>query len=83
MKTFTGKVVSTKMQQTIIVQIEWVRQHPQYKKIVRGQGRIAADCTGKEVHEGDTVILLQVRPISKNKHFIVQEVVKKHGTTQN
>lgn len=77
MKTYTGTVVSTQMAKTVIIETQWVRQHPQYKKILRRTTRIAADTNNHTVSVGDVVKVRHVRPISKTKHFVIESVIKK------
>lgn len=73
-KLFTGRVVSTKMKNTIVVEIVHTRPHPMYKKIMKKTKRILAHNDKLEIHEGDSVVIRETRPLSRNKHF---EVVKK------
>ena len=69
MKTLTGKVVSTKTPKTIIVEVVRQRLHPLYKKIMHRSKRYKVDNTGESVKLGDTVKIIETRPISKEKHF--------------
>lgn len=79
MKTLVGKIVSNKMNKTVVVETErWVT-HPMYRKRLRRTKRFHAhDETGAKV--GQTVKLIETRPISKTKHFRVIEIVKDYGT---
>lgn len=74
-KEFTGKVVSNKTIQTVIVEVIRQMRHPIYGKTVNRTNRIAAHTT-TEVGVGSRVIIREVKPISKTKHFIVKEIVK-------
>ncbi len=76
MQTLIGEIVSTKMQNTVVVRVENIRQHPIYKKIIKRHSRIKADTAGVTVAVGDTVKLQKIRPMSKEKHFKVVEVLK-------
>ena len=76
-KILTGKVVSIKMQDTVVVNITTARVHPIYKKRLRRDKKIKAGLGGLEVKEGDLVKIKETRPISKEKHFKVMEVLKK------
>jgi small subunit ribosomal protein S17 len=76
MKTLTGKVVSTKMNKTIVVEIERTQLHPLYKKYVRKTNRLKVHNESMEVKEGQTVKITETRPISKQKSFKLIEVVK-------
>lgn len=68
-KTFTGKVVSLKMQGTAVVEVEREVTHPLYKKILRRSKRYKVDTNSQEVNVGDSVKIVETRPISKNKFF--------------
>lgn len=76
-KILTGKVVSTKMQDTVVVNITTTRIHPIYKKRIRRDKKIKAATLGLAVKAGEMVKIIQTRPISREKHFKVLEVVKK------
>lgn len=69
----TGKVVSTKMQNTVVVEIERRVAHPLYKKRIKVSNKIKADSRDVQVEEGDTVVIESTRPISKTKTFKVIE----------
>ncbi len=71
-----GKVISTKMQKTAVVEVERISIHSLYKKRVRKTKKFKAhDNLGVEV--GNIVRIENTRPISKDKHFQVVEIVKK------
>jgi len=70
-KVFTGVVVSTKMNKTVIVSVTTVTRHPLYNKGVKHTVRHAAHVEGIDVSVGDTVHIKETKPISKTKHFIV------------
>lgn len=76
-KILTGKIVSTKMQQTVVVNITKTRIHAIYKKRIKEDKKIKAHSAGFDVKLGDIVKVMQVHPISKEKHFKVVEVMKK------
>lgn len=80
-KTLIGKVVSSKMQRTIVVEIERKFSHPVYKKTLKRTKRIKADTNGFEPIMGQFVKIEQVRPLSRDKHFKVIEIIKKEGIT--
>lgn len=77
MKIMSGKVVSAKMNRTIVVEIERIFTHKLYGKRVRKHSRIKADSGNHTVHEGDVVTIVQHAPMSKHKHFIIKEITKK------
>lgn len=70
-KTFTGKVVSDKMKDTIVVAIESYNKIPKYGKYVQKTKRLKAHDFGNTKKIGDTVTIEETRPISKDKHFRV------------
>jgi len=76
MKTFIGRVVSTKMDQTAVVAVETKKIHPLYKKRVKKTKKYHAhDELG--VKEGDLVKIVETRPISKTKKWKIVEKVEK------
>ncbi|MDO8686178.1 MAG: 30S ribosomal protein S17 [Clostridiales bacterium] len=76
-KTRTGKVVSDKMDKTIVVAIETSVKHPLYKKIVKRTHRLKAHDENNECKTGDKVLVMETRPISKDKRWRLVEIVKK------
>lgn len=76
-RTITGRVVSSKTPKTVVVLIESERMHPLYKKSFKRSKRyLVHDEVGANL--GDLVKITQIRPISKNKHFQVQEIIGKN-----
>ena len=76
-KTRTGRVISNKMDKTVIVGVETVHKHPLYNKSVKKIVRYKAHDAAKECAEGDTVRIVETRPLSKEKHWRVAEIVTK------
>ncbi|MEE0420940.1 MAG: 30S ribosomal protein S17 [Lachnospiraceae bacterium] len=76
-KTRTGKVVSDKMDKTIVVAIEDHVKHPLYKKIVKKTYKLKAHDENNECRKGDTVKVMETRPLSKDKRWRLVEVVEK------
>ena len=76
-KTRVGKVVSNKMDKTIVVAIEDHVQHPLYKKIVKKTYKLKAHDEKNECNIGDTVKVMETRPLSKDKRWRLVEVVEK------
>ena len=68
-RTLTGKVVSDKMDKTITVLIERRVKHPLYGKIVKRSTKMHAHDENNECRMGDTVVIRETRPLSKNKSF--------------
>jgi small subunit ribosomal protein S17 len=76
-KTRTGKVVSTKMSKSIVVSIERRVPHPLYKKYFRRTTTLMAHDEKSEAGVGDTVKIMETRPISKLKRWRLVEIVTK------
>ena len=76
-KTRTGKVVSDKMDKTIVVAVEDHVKHPLYKKIVKRTYKLKAHDENKECKIGDTVKVMETRPLSKDKRWRLVEIMEK------
>ncbi|MBI4066487.1 30S ribosomal protein S17 [Candidatus Gottesmanbacteria bacterium] len=68
-----GKVVSTKMTKTVVVEVVRARAHKLYRKMVRRAHRFAAHNTLEGIAVGDTVKVAEAAPRAKTKHFVVVE----------
>ncbi len=76
-KTRVGKVVSDKMDKTIVVAVEDRVQHPLYKKIVKRTYKLKAHDEENSCGIGDTVRVMETRPLSKDKRWRLVEIVEK------
>lgn len=76
-KTRIGKVVSDKMDKTIVVAIETSVKHPLYKKIVKRTYKLKAHDENNECNIGDKVKVMETRPLSKDKRWRLVEIVEK------
>jgi small subunit ribosomal protein S17 len=76
-KTRTGKVVSEKMNKTVVVAVEQLIRHPLYHKYIRKTSKLHAHDEKNDAHEGDTVKIIETRPLSKLKCWRVQKVVER------
>ena len=76
-KTRTGKVVSDKMDKTVVVAIEDHVKHPLYKKIVKKTYKLKAHDENNECNIGDKVKVMETRPLSKDKRWRLVEVMEK------
>jgi len=76
-KTRVGKVVSDKMDKTIVVAIEDHVKHPLYKKIVKKTYKLKAHDENNECKIGDTVKVMETRPLSKDKRWRLVSVLEK------
>ena len=74
-RTLTGRVVSTKMQKTIAVEIERLIRHEQYGKFIRRTTKLLAHDESGESKEGDTVEITPCRPLSRRKSWKLSRVV--------
>jgi small subunit ribosomal protein S17 len=76
-KTRIGKVVSDKMAKTVVVSIERRVQHPVYGKMVRRTTKLKAHDEQNEAKTGDTVRIMETRPLSKDKRWRVVEIIER------
>ena len=76
-KTRVGKVVSDKMDKTIVVAIEDNVKHPKYGKVIKRTIRLKAHDEKNECGEGDTVKIMETRPLSKDKRWRLVEIIEK------
>lgn len=75
-RRITGVVTSDKMTKTVVVEISRTYRHPLYKKVVHSKKRIKAhDEIG--CHEGDSVLLVESRPLSREKRWVVESILKR------
>jgi small subunit ribosomal protein S17 len=73
----TGRVVSDKMDKTVVVSVERLRRHPIYKRVVRLSTKFKAHDAENTAHVGDTVRIEESRPLSRDKRWTVVEVVSR------
>jgi len=76
-REFVGEVVSNKMQKTVVVVLKRFVRHHRYGKVLRRVTRLKAHDEKNECQIGDRVRLVEARPLSKDKHFRVVEIVEK------
>ena len=76
-KTRTGKVTSNKMDKTIVVAIEHRVKHPLYGKIIKRTYKLKAHDENNECNIGDTVKVMETRPLSKEKRWRLVEITEK------
>lgn len=77
-RRLTGVVTSNKMDKTVVVKITRTFAHPLYKKVVHSSNTLKAhDTLGCEI--GDEVVIVESRPISANKRWVVESIVKRQG----
>ncbi len=76
-KTRTGRVVSDKMQKTVVVEVQTRGRHPLYRKTLTRHSRFKAHDEGGEAHVGDRVLVSETRPLSRDKRWRVVRVLEK------
>lgn len=76
-KTRTGKVVSNKMDKTIVVAVEDHVKHPLYNKIVKRTYKLKAHDENNECNIGDRVKVMETRPLSKDKRWRLVEIIER------
>lgn len=76
-KTMVGRVVSNKMDKTVVVTVETLRHHPLYKKTIRRAVKYKAHDEKNECKLGDTVKIIETRPLSREKRWRVTEIITK------
>ena len=76
-KTRVGKVVSNKMDKTIVVAVENHVKHPLYKKVVNSTYKLKAHDENNECNIGDTVKVMETRPLSKDKRWRLVEITER------
>lgn len=72
-KTFTGKIVSTKMKDTVVVLVERYTKHPKYGKFLKTQKKFKVHDAGNKHKDGEVVEIFETKPISKTKRFMILE----------
>ena len=70
-KLLQGIVVSDKMQKTVVVEVESIKEHPKYKRRYKFHKKFKAHDQNQEYHVGDAVIIEEHSPISKDKNWVV------------
>ena len=77
LRTLTGRVVSSKMNKTIAVEVERLVKHPRYGKYIRRSTKLLAHDEANESREGDTVTIAECRPLSRNKSWRLVGIVER------
>ena len=73
MKVFKGQVTSTKMKDTIVVEVSRRTPHPLYRKLIKRTSKFKVSAPGNKVSVGDNVSIVETRPIAKGVHFKLME----------
>ncbi len=77
-----GNVVSTKMQKTIVVEVEMRKAHPKYKRIVKSSKKFYAHDEQNSARVGDVVRIRESRPLSRLKRWTLEEIVRRSSLGQ-
>ena len=77
-----GIVVSTKMQKTIVVEIEMRKAHPKYKRVMKSNKKFYAHDEQNSARMGDVVRIREVRPLSKLKRWSLEEIVRRSSLSE-
>ena len=75
LKSRVGLVVSDKMNKTRVVVVERSFRHPQYERVVKRSSRFKAHDERNEAHVGDRVLIVETRPLSKDKRWRIKEIL--------
>ena len=75
-RRLTGTVVSNKMDKSVVVRVETTYRHPLYGKVLKSAKRFMAHDESNDCEIGDTVVLVESRPLSKHKRWAVQEIIR-------
>lgn len=76
-KTLQGIVLSDKMNKTRVVQVRWRTKHSDYSKVVIKANKYKAHDEKNESKTGDEVLMMESRPLSKDKRWVIKEIIQK------
>lgn len=76
-KERSGLVVSDRMQKTVVVSIERMVQHARYKKVLKRRTKVKAHDERNQCHVGDRVLIVECRPLSRDKRWRVSKVIER------
>jgi len=76
-KTLVGMVVSDKMDKTVVVKVDQLIKHPVYKKYIKRRAKYKAHDEQNSCSVGDKVIIVETRPLSRDKRWRVREILEK------
>jgi small subunit ribosomal protein S17 len=82
-KERAGVVVSDRMQKTVVVSVERTVTHPKYKKILRRRTRVKVHDEQGRCHVGDRVLIVECRPLSRDKRWRVSKVLERAETVED
>ncbi|MHB1414738.1 MAG: 30S ribosomal protein S17 [Chloroflexota bacterium] len=76
-KSKLGRIISDRMQKTVVVQVEMIKKHPLYGRVVRERRNFKAHDENGIAHVGDWVRIVETRPLSRDKRWRVAEIVRR------
>jgi len=76
-RKIVGVVVKDKMDKSVVIEVEKFLKHPRYHKYLKTKKRYKAHDEGNVCRVGDKVLLVETRPLSKDKRWLVKEIIKK------
>ena len=76
-KSRVGEVISDRMDKTVVVRVQTLKEHPRYKKVIRQSSRFKAHDEQNQCKVGDRVRITETRPLSHDKRWRVVEIVEK------
>ena len=76
-KRLVGRVTSDKMDKTVVVTVERLQRHPLYKKVIRRAHKFKAHNKGNTARQGDLVRIVESRPLSREKRWVVEDILEK------
>ena len=76
-KERSGLVVSDRMQKTVVVSIERTVMHPRYRKVLKRRTKVKAHDESSQCHVGDRVLIVECRPLSRDKRWRVSKVIER------
>ncbi|MCH8056210.1 MAG: 30S ribosomal protein S17 [Deltaproteobacteria bacterium] len=77
-----GVVVSSRMQKTVVVSVERIVMHPKYKKYLKRRTKVKAHDEKNECQVGDRVLIVECRPLSRDKHWRVRQILERAVQTE-
>ena len=81
-RTMVGRIVRDKTEKTVIVEVESRRRHPLYKRVMRNISRFMVHDEGNECRLGDTVEIVESRPLSHRKRWKVAKILARHEVAE-
>jgi small subunit ribosomal protein S17 len=81
-KQRSGLVISDRMQKTVVVSVQRTVMDPRYKKILRRRTKIKAHDESNQCHVGDRVLIVECRPLSRDKRWRVSKVLQRSKTVE-